>query len=460
METMAEPDALSVLGRFLDEPIVVLDVGARWGVAPVWRRLGGGCVAIGFEPDTAECDRLNARGGGTRFVPVALAAKSGLGTLYLTRDRKGCSLYPPSPALIARHPGLVDCELESTELIEVSSMDDWRKADGIGRVDAIKIDAQGGELDVLRGGEATLRTVRVLEIEVEFNELYEGVPVFSEVDRFLRRHGFVLWKLRDLAHYAQAGADRSVRTAELCHYDDYSTAYAAGAGQLFWANAYYVRREVAAPDPAAGWQSLVRDACLSYAYGLLDLAELAVSCAGQVAPDEVAEQLAIARSAGRRRCREAEELVARSVELAGSVKVDFAAEGFAGGGWYEPQLLEAGGVRWSGPGRDAWVDVPVTAGPGTLVEILAVAFMTPEIAQQLAVDVNGVPLPVTASPHVHGTLYSGSLPAGYASERRFTRVRLRTPAPVPWRELHPESADDTELGLAVTWIRLTTPVTE
>lgn len=455
METMAEPDTLSVLGRLLDEPIVVLDVGARWGVAPVWRRLGDRCVAIGFEPDTTECDRLNARGGGTRFVPVALAAKSGLGTLYLTRDRKGCSLYPPSPALIARHPGLVDCELESTELIEVSSMDDWRKADGIGRVDAIKIDAQGGELDVLRGAEATLETVRVLEIEVEFNELYEGVPVFSEVDQFLRRRGFVLWKLRDLAHYAQTGADRSVRSAELCHYDDYSTAYAAGAGQLFWANAYYVRREVAAPDPGAGWQALVRDACLTYAYGLLDLSGLAATCATGIAPDGVAEQLAVAASASRRQSQEAEDLVARSVELAGSVKVDFAAEGFAGGGWYEPQVLEMGGVRWSGPGRDAWVDVAVTAPPGTLVEILAVAFMTPEIAQQLSVDVNGVPVPVVASPHLHGTLYSGTLPAGYAPQRRFTRIRLHTLAPVSWRAVHPDSVDDTELGVAVTWIRLT-----
>lgn len=457
METMPEPDALSLLGRLLEDPVVVVDVGARWGVAPVWRRLGDRCRAIGFEPDTAECDRLNARASGTQFVPVALGARTGLGTLYLTVDRKGCSLYPPSPELIARHPGLADCALESTEMIEVSSLDDWRAGAGIARVDAMKIDAQGGELDVLRGGASTLEGVRVLEVEVEFNELYEGVPVFSEVDLFLRRHGFVLWKLKDLAHYAQAGAPRDIRTRDFCHYDEYSAEYWAGAGQLFWANAYFVKRDVAYPDPAAGWQSLVRDACLTNAHGLLDLSDLAINVAKQAAPDGVRDQLELAQSRARRAARQAEELAAGATRLKGSVKVDFAAPGFAGGGWYEPQVLEAGGVRWSGPGRDAWVDVPVTVAPGTRVEVLAVAFMTPEIAEKLALDVNGVPLSLTASPHASGTLYLGFVPPGYTATRRFTRLMLHTPAPVPWNVANPGSSDDIELGTAVAWIRLTAP---
>ena len=99
MEITAESDALVVLSRLLPQRLVVVDVGARWGFAQAWDRLREKCLTIGFEPDEEECARLSELHRGDqrmRFVPVALGAQSGLATLYLTRDRKGCSIYPPA----------------------------------------------------------------------------------------------------------------------------------------------------------------------------------------------------------------------------------------------------------------------------------------------------------------------------------------------------------------------------
>jgi len=53
-----------------------------------------------------------------------------------------------------------------------------------------KIDVQGYELHVLRGGEQTLRQAKVLIIETSFRSLYEGGPLFADVFEIVTSWGF------------------------------------------------------------------------------------------------------------------------------------------------------------------------------------------------------------------------------------------------------------------------------
>jgi len=43
----------------LDRPLVVVDVGCRWGLADRW--LDEGATLYGFDPDADECARLRAK---------------------------------------------------------------------------------------------------------------------------------------------------------------------------------------------------------------------------------------------------------------------------------------------------------------------------------------------------------------------------------------------------------------
>ncbi|MCA8952444.1 MAG: FkbM family methyltransferase [Planctomycetes bacterium] len=61
--------------------------------------------------------------------------------------------------------------------------------------DLWKIDVQGAELDVLRGGTANLPTVEVLFAEVALHECNRGAPRIAEVTAELDRLGFALWDL-------------------------------------------------------------------------------------------------------------------------------------------------------------------------------------------------------------------------------------------------------------------------
>lgn len=70
-------------------------------------------------------------------------------------------------------------------------------------VDLLKLDLQGLELEALHGMEPHLRWGRVQHIicEVAWIELYEGQPLFAEINNLLKSYGFELVELFDVREY-------------------------------------------------------------------------------------------------------------------------------------------------------------------------------------------------------------------------------------------------------------------
>jgi FkbM family methyltransferase len=59
----------------------------------------------------------------------------------------------------------------------------------------LKIDTQGYEPQVLRGAAATLARVRLVQLELSLQPLYEGQQLWLEVMETLRSRGFDIWSL-------------------------------------------------------------------------------------------------------------------------------------------------------------------------------------------------------------------------------------------------------------------------
>src|SRR5688572_20050661 len=168
-ETRALPTLSSLVAR-LDRPLVVVDVGCRWGFEEKWKALGPLVDLIGFDADAAECEALSRQsGGGVRYVAAALGASPGPARLFVTREPACNSLYPPDPGLITERPELECTSLVSTVEVELTTLDGWAAEAGVRSVDVLKLDAQGAELDILRGARQLLGSVRALEVEVELN---------------------------------------------------------------------------------------------------------------------------------------------------------------------------------------------------------------------------------------------------------------------------------------------------
>jgi len=272
------PPSAAALGTLLDDDLVVVDVGARWGAGDRWRPFGPRVRVIGFDPDAEECARLAQLEPDVRYVPVALADFDGQATLHTTVEPACSSLYPPRAELVATHPELRVMAPAGTTGIAVTTLDAWMAQDGLAAVHVLKLDTQGSELLVLRGATDALADVRFLEVEVELNPLYEGQPLFGDVDRFLRGHGFVLWRLGHLAHYGLPGTGE-VEVDDVHHFDSRPVPIAAGAGQVYWGHAHFVAAD-ALDGTRTDRTTAVRDACAALAFGFADLARHRLRDAG------------------------------------------------------------------------------------------------------------------------------------------------------------------------------------
>jgi len=71
-------------------------------------------------------------------------------------------------------------------------LDTWAKKAEIRRFDIVWMDLQGAELLALRGMGDMLGTVRAIQLEITYRELYTGQVMWPEVRAFLEANGFQL----------------------------------------------------------------------------------------------------------------------------------------------------------------------------------------------------------------------------------------------------------------------------
>jgi FkbM family methyltransferase len=271
--------ALDELKAHLPDELVVVDVGCRWGFAPHWEELAPHLVLIGFDADEAEVVRLReefANRPHMHFVARALGSQSGQTTLIRTHEAGGTSVLGTDWSRLTHLPDYEGARIVDKREVDLSTLDHWMDEEGPTRIDALKLDTQGSELDILRGAVNSLERTRHVEVEVAFNELFEGGPLFGEVDAFLRAQGFALWRFRDLVHHALRDAPDPPRVTEHIWYEGIADPLSARGGQLIWCNAHFVRRDMYVPTSRLGWQTRLRDVCLMHALAFHDLAILSI----------------------------------------------------------------------------------------------------------------------------------------------------------------------------------------
>src|SRR5581483_9507402 len=122
-----------------------------------------------------ECARLNqAAGPHEAFVPAALGREDGSATLHVTREPACSSLYPPSAAVLDRYPSLRPfMSPAGVTTVPLTRLSTWAAGAGVSRIDFVKLDTQGSELDILRGAGPLLDTCLGVEAEVMFSPLYD-----------------------------------------------------------------------------------------------------------------------------------------------------------------------------------------------------------------------------------------------------------------------------------------------
>jgi FkbM family methyltransferase len=170
--------------------INILDVGAALLESPPYQSLIDAGVGrlFGFEPDSQACARLNEEYGEPHRFFQCFVGDGRRATFHETNWGPTGSLYAPNSRLLEKFQNLAELVTPvATHAVDTIRIDDVAEIDD---VDFLKIDIQGGELSVLQNAMRTMSSALVVQIEVEFVEIYQGQPMFADVDIFLRAQGF------------------------------------------------------------------------------------------------------------------------------------------------------------------------------------------------------------------------------------------------------------------------------
>lgn len=189
---------------FQKDPFILVDVGARDGFNAEWENFTDGARIYCFEPDIEECTRLNADAPShVTYIPTALGSEPGEGLIYETRLPYSSGLYESRMDFFSRLLNRDNAEVFGHTSVQLDTLDQALAREGVSSVDFIKLDAEGAELDILKGGKNILSGSTLLGIltEYRFHPEINGSAPFWMMDQFLQEEGF---RLFDIAAYPQS----------------------------------------------------------------------------------------------------------------------------------------------------------------------------------------------------------------------------------------------------------------
>lgn len=179
--------------RNLPPLATIVDVGANKGqFTLVARRFHPNANITAFEPLPGAGDRFARTFGGDPSVVlhrVAIGSRSADAELNVAGREDTSSLLPITELQESTFPGT---GLKKVELVKVRRLGDVLKSSDIPGPALMKVDVQGGELDVLMGAEDLLRAFDFVCVEVSFVEFYAGQPLAHQVLRFMDESSFTL----------------------------------------------------------------------------------------------------------------------------------------------------------------------------------------------------------------------------------------------------------------------------
>lgn len=197
-------------------PFRLVDVGCSGGIDPSWRVFGPDLAAIAIDASAAECERLAKaeRNPAVSYVPAFVSGSAK--PLDLENDAAWRAVVATCTRLsYARMLEIRAARLKAASTEEQIRHNAWHLtglADpeqpvvvpdllaqrGWTDIDYLKIDIDGADFHVLKSFEGRLAALGVVGVQLEVNFVGgAGLDehVFHNTDRFMRRHGFDLFRL-------------------------------------------------------------------------------------------------------------------------------------------------------------------------------------------------------------------------------------------------------------------------
>ncbi len=169
----------------------IVDAGAASGqFALLARRFYPGARIVCFEPlpeAQATLEQLFEADAGVEVHGIALGARSGPATLNVSSQGDSSSLLSIGAGQEREYPGTGKAREQAVTIRRLDEVLELVAAPAL-----LKVDVQGGELELLRGAGELLSGFDDVFVECSFVELYDGQPLAHEVVAFLAEWDLVL----------------------------------------------------------------------------------------------------------------------------------------------------------------------------------------------------------------------------------------------------------------------------
>lgn len=191
-----------------DDIRVVFDVGANVGdVTLAAARSFPNAQIYSFEPVRATYQMLckNIKNYSERITPYNLGFfnVSKRLDIHMTSFHGANSIIDQSLNHKSVHPHIRETGIES---IQVYTLDSFMADKSIDRIDIVKIDVEGAELEVIEGGVETFKNkVDNVFVELSFLRRNRESPYWVEICKLLYDSGFMLINVCDVARYVEDG---------------------------------------------------------------------------------------------------------------------------------------------------------------------------------------------------------------------------------------------------------------
>jgi FkbM family methyltransferase len=178
---------LAAVARRGIQPAVVIDVGAFEGDwSRMARQIWPSSKILMFEPNSqkkADVDRAAKEIGATAYNDL-LGADDGQEVTFNVMGSGSSIMSERSPLDRTQETRRLS-RLDSTVLSATSPT-------------FLKIDAQGYELEVLKGAQQLLPSIEAILLEVAIIEINEGAPILADVVSFMKTIGFVTCEILEI----------------------------------------------------------------------------------------------------------------------------------------------------------------------------------------------------------------------------------------------------------------------
>lgn len=187
---------------------MVFDIGANLGFSTAsYRQMFPDATIHAFEPHPKAFDQLREKfraDGKVILNNCGVADQPGRLQFNLSNDIASSSFL----AISNTSPYVRGIGLSMVETCEVAvtSVDEYCSAQGIDRIDFMKLDVQGFERKVLDGASRMLKrhAIGVIQTEIVFRDFYTESSSFFEIEECLQAHGYSLRCIYDI--YPAEGA--------------------------------------------------------------------------------------------------------------------------------------------------------------------------------------------------------------------------------------------------------------